>query len=68
MSARKPRKAGELVYRKPKPELRLVKNPDERPRPAPDPGLKEVLGDMRRRHHRVQDGRMGRGPEGKDAA
>ena len=67
MSATKPRKAGEQVYPAQKPSLRLIKKPDERPRPEPDPELKEALDDMRRRY-RVQRERMGRDPEDKDAA
>ena len=66
MSANKPRKAGQPVYRKP--DLRLVPSPDEERKPqAPDPELKEVLDDMRRRY-RVQRERIGREPDGKDAA
>jgi hypothetical protein len=65
LSANKQRKAGQPVYRKPK--LRLVPSPEERPAPAPDPELKEVLDDMRRRY-RVQRERIERGPEGKDTA
>ena len=65
MSANKQRKAGQPVYRKPK--LRLVPSPDERPRPEPDPELKEVLDDMRR-GYRVRRERIEREPDGKDAA
>jgi hypothetical protein len=60
------RKAGQPVY--PKPKLRLVPCPDEeRKPPEPDPELKEVLDDMRRRY-RVQRERIERDPEGEDAA
>jgi hypothetical protein len=65
LSASKPRKAGQPVYRKPK--LRLVPFPEEQKRPEPDPELKEVLDDMRRRY-RVQRERIERGPDDKDAA
>jgi hypothetical protein len=65
LSANKQRKAGQPVYRKP--TLRLVPSPDERKPPAPDPELKEVLDDMRRRY-RVQRERIEQGPDGKDAA
>jgi hypothetical protein len=65
LSAYKQRKAGQPVYRKP--QLRLVPSPEERQRPEPDPELKEVLDRMRRRY-RVQQERIERGPDGKDAA
>ena len=65
MSANKQRKAGQPVCRKPR--LHLVPSPEERQRPEPDPELKEVLDDMRRRY-RVQRERIGRGDDGKDAA
>lgn len=65
MSANKPRKAGEPVYRRPK--LRLVSSPDERPAPAPDPELKGVLEDLRRRSP-VQRERVEHGSDDKDAA
>lgn len=65
MSANKPRKAGQPVYRKP--ELRLVPSPEERPRPEPDSELKEILDDIRRRY-RMQRERIELGPDGKDAA
>jgi hypothetical protein len=65
LSASKQRKAGQPVYRKPK--LRLVPSPEERQRPEPDPELKEVLDDMRRRY-RVQQERIERGPDDRDAA
>lgn len=61
MSANKPRKAGQPVYRKPR--LRLVPSPDERPAAKPDPKLKEILDGLRR-----QDTRRVPGPEDKDAA
>ena len=67
MSASKPRKAGQPVYRKPGSKLRLVPSPDERSRPEPDSELKEVLDDMRRRY-RVQRERIEQGPDGEDAA
>jgi hypothetical protein len=51
-----------------KPALRLVPSPDdERKPPTPDPELKGVLDDMRRRY-RVQRERIERGPDDKDAA
>ena len=65
MSADGSRKAGQPVYQKPK--LRLVPSPEERQRPEPDSGLKEVLDDMRR-HYRVQREWIEQGPDGKDAA
>jgi hypothetical protein len=65
LSVNKRRKAGRPVYRKS--QLRLVPSPEERPAPAPDPELKEILDDMRRRY-RVQQERIERGPDGKDAA
>ena len=65
MSANKSRKAGQPVHRKPM--LRLVPSPEERPCPEPDPELKEVLDDMRRRY-RVQRERIEQEPDGKDAA
>jgi hypothetical protein len=67
LSASRPRKAGQPVHPAQKPGLRLVKNKDERPRPEPDPELKEVLDDCRRRY-RVQRERIEHEPEGKDAA
>jgi hypothetical protein len=63
----RPRKAGQPIHPEQKPGLRLVKTTDERPRPEPDPELKEVLDDMKRRY-RVQSERIERGPDGKDAA
>jgi hypothetical protein len=67
LSASKPRKAGEPTFPQPKPGLRLIKPVDERPRPEPDPELKELLNDMNRRY-RVQRERIERDPDGKDAA
>jgi hypothetical protein len=67
VSANKQRKPGEPVYRKPESGLRLVKSPDTRPRPAPDPELQAVLDDMKRRY-RVQRERAARDDGGKDAA
>ena len=61
----RPRKAGKPVYEKPK--LRLVPSPEERQRPEPGPGLKEVLDDLSRRY-RVHRERVERGPDGEDAA
>ncbi|MFL6335294.1 MAG: hypothetical protein ACJ754_18430 [Pyrinomonadaceae bacterium] len=49
MSADRPRRAGAPAFPRQEPKLRLVKNPDERPRPEPDPGLKEILDEMNRR-------------------
>ncbi len=54
-----PRRAGRPVYER-RPELRLVPSPDETGKPEPDPGLKEVLDDMRRRY-RVQRERLDSG-------
>jgi hypothetical protein len=65
LSANKPRKAGQPVYQKPR--LRLVPSPEERPLPAPDPELKEILDRMRRRH-KVQRERLRLGDDDKDAA
>lgn len=66
MSAKKQRRAGQPVYRKP--TLRLVPFPDEeRKSPTPDPELKEILDDMRRRH-RAQRERFEQGPDDRDAA
>jgi hypothetical protein len=61
----RPRKAGQPVYRKL--QLRLVPSPEERPAPAPDPELKEVLDRMRRRY-KVQHERLRLGGDDKDAA
>jgi hypothetical protein len=61
----KNRKAGQPVYRKP--NLRLVPSPEERPLPEPDPELKEILDDMRRRY-KVQHERLRPGGDDKDAA
>jgi hypothetical protein len=65
----RPRKAGQPVYQKPKlkPKLRLVPSPEERQRPEPDTGLKEILNDMRRRY-KVQHERLRLGDDDKDAA
>lgn len=62
MSANKPRRAGAPAFPKRGPRLRLVKNPDERPRPEPDPELRVMLDDMKSRHSAQRD------PGGKDAA
>lgn len=67
MIADKPRRAGAPAFPKQEPKLRLVKSPDERPRPEPDPELKAMLDDMRRRY-RVSRERDGREPDGKDLA
>lgn len=67
MSAEKLRKAGAPAFPKRRPELRLVKNPDERLLPTPDPELKEILDDMKRRRG-AQRERAGHEPDGKDAA
>ena len=64
MSTNKLRRAGAPAFPRQKPKLRLVRNLDERPRLMPDPKLKELIDDMRRRspiHHE-------REPGGKDAA
>lgn len=47
----------------PAPALRLVKTP-ESPRPAPDPELKAILDDLKRRHRERGESESG----GKDAA
>lgn len=65
MSANKSRKTGQPVYRRL--NLRLVPFPKERSAPEPDPELKEVLDDMRRRY-RVQQERIEREPDNRDAA
>jgi hypothetical protein len=65
LSANKRRKAGQPVYRKS--QLRLVPSPEERPAPAPDPELKEVLDRMRRRY-KVQHERLRLRGDDKDAA
>ena len=67
MSANKLRKAGAPAFPKRRPELRLVKTPDERPRPEPDSELRAILDDMNRRY-RVQRERIEHEPDGKDAA
>jgi hypothetical protein len=67
VSAEKPRKVSAPAFPKRRPELRLVKNPDEPPRPEPSPELKAILDDMKRRY-RVERERAGREPDGKDAA
>lgn len=67
MSERKARRAGEPAFPSKKPGLRLVKSPDERPTFEPDPDLKAMLDDMKRRY-RVQRERAERDPEGDDAA
>lgn len=67
MSAEKLRKAGAPAFPKRRPELRLVKNPDERPRPEPDPELRAILDDMRRRRGMKRE-REWCDPDGKDAA
>lgn len=67
MSANKTRRAGASVFPKQEPKLRLVKNPDEPPRPEPAPELKATIEDMNRRH-RERRGRAERDLGGKDAA
>lgn len=57
------RRAGAPAFPKREPKLRLVKNPDERPRPEPDSDLKAIIEDMNRRRERAE-----REPGGKDAA
>lgn len=66
MSANKQRKAGQPAYPKPKPALRLVPSPVERPATKPDPELKEILDGLRRQDARSV--RTGPGPGDKDAA
>jgi hypothetical protein len=67
MSADRPRKAGAPAFPRQEPKLRLVQNPGERRLPTPDPELKEIIDDMRRRY-RIQRERIEREPDGKDAA
>jgi hypothetical protein len=67
VSANKPRSASVPAFPKRRPELRLVKNPDEPPRPEPGPELKAILDDMKRRY-RVQREQNEVEPGGKDAA
>jgi hypothetical protein len=67
VSANKSRKAGAPAFPKRRPELRLVKSPDERPRRESDPELKAILDDMKRRHSE-RDRRAERNPDDKDAA
>jgi hypothetical protein len=67
VSANKSRKAGAPAFPKRRPELRLVKNPDERPRPELDSELKAILDDMKRRY-RERRGQAERNPGDKDAA
>jgi hypothetical protein len=67
MSSDRHRKAGAPAFPRREPTLRLVRNPDERPRPEPDLELKATLDDMNRRY-RVQRGRMERDSGGNDAA
>jgi hypothetical protein len=62
----RPRKPGQPIAPKPRPALRLVPSPGERPATKPDPKLKEILDGLRR-----QDARrvgVSPGPEDKDAA
>jgi len=65
MSINKPRRVGAPAFPERRPGLRLVKNPDGRPSPEPDPELKAIIDDLRRRdgsrRERIE-------PEGKDAA
>ena len=63
MSANKQRKPGEPVYRKPESGLRLVKSPHSQP----DPELKAMLDEMKRRHP-GQRVRPDRGLDDKNAA
>lgn len=67
MSTDKLRKAGAPAFPKHKSNLRLVNSSVERPRPAPDPGLKAIIEDMNRRHRASRE-RIERDPGGKDAA
>jgi len=67
VSANKQRRAGAPAFPKQEPKLRLVKNPDERPRPELDPELKAIIDDMGRRS-RAQRERINPRPDGKDAA
>lgn len=64
MSANNSRRAGAPAFPKQEPKLRLVQNPDERPRTTPDPELKEIIDNVRR----TQRERIEREPDGKDAA
>jgi hypothetical protein len=67
VSAIKARRAGTPAFPKRRPELRLVKSPDERPRSELDSELKTIIDDMGRRH-RAQRERINPRPDGKDAA
>ena len=64
---RRTRKAGAPVYAEPRAPLRLVPAEPARPRPEPDPELKAVLDDMRRRYS-VQRARLDDGGEEPEAA
>ena len=67
MSADRPRRAGAPAFPRREPTLRLVKNPDERPRLEPDPELKAIVEDLNRRAGAHRE-RSGSDPGGKDAA
>lgn len=67
MSANNLRKAGAPAFPRRAPTLRLLKNPDERLRPEPDPELKAAVEDLNR-HARAQRERSRREPDCKDAA
>lgn len=64
MSADRSRKAGAPAFPRQETKLRLVKSPDERPRPKPAPELKAIVEDLNRRFHTQRE----REPDGKDAA
>ncbi len=64
MSADKPRRAGAPALPKSGPRLRLVKNPDGRPRPNLDPELKAIIDDIGRRDRAQREPK----PDGKDVA
>jgi hypothetical protein len=67
VSDKNPRRAGASAFPEKKPGLRLVKSPEERPHPKPDPELKAIFKDLNRRF-RAQRERGEREPDGKDAA
>lgn len=55
------RRAGAPAFPKREPKLRLVKNPDERPRPEHDSDLKAIIEDMNRhRRERAEQDPVGK--------
>lgn len=67
MSAKNPRRVGVPAFPEKKTGLRLLKNPDERPRPEPDPELKAIVEDLNR-HARAQRELIGSESGSNDAA